>query len=54
VEDGDDADHPARAENWNVPEWIVHCLAPHFLWHQSFVVFIVWKMNSGSSFGFFG
>jgi hypothetical protein len=24
VEDGDDADHPARAENWNVPEWIVH------------------------------
>jgi len=24
VEDGDDADHPARAENWDVPEWIVH------------------------------
>ena len=24
VEDGDDADHPARAENGNVPEWIVH------------------------------
>ncbi len=24
VEDGDDADHPARAEIRNVPEWIVH------------------------------
>ncbi len=24
VEDGDEADHPARAEMWNVPEWIVH------------------------------
>ena len=24
VEDCDDADHPARAENWNFPKWIVH------------------------------
>ena len=24
MEDGDDADHPARAEIGNVPEWIVH------------------------------
>src|ERR1035438_111272 len=31
VEDGDNADHPARAEIWNFPEWIVHgCLAPSY------------------------
>src|ERR1039457_187406 len=30
VEDGDDANHPARAEMWNVPKWIVHVLAPSF------------------------
>jgi hypothetical protein len=24
MEDGDDADHPARAEIGNIPEWIVH------------------------------
>jgi hypothetical protein len=30
VEDGDDADHPARAENWNVPKGVIHFLAPRF------------------------